>query len=155
MIWLQNVLEHVLEPVDLLISLQSLINTNGVVVLTVPNDFSDIQIEALDKKYIDEPFWVTSPDHLNYFNHDSLITTVNSTGWECLDIICDFPIDWYLFHPGSNYINNNMFGKDAHKARVDIENLIHTKPIDDVNRFWSAAAKLGIGRDITAFLRVR
>jgi len=44
-------------------------------------------------------------------------------------------------------------GKASHKARVQIENLIHEQPIEDVLRFWSAIAKLGIGRDITAFLR--
>jgi len=62
----------------------------------------------------------------------------------------DFPIDWFLFHSGSNYVRNRSLGKAAHYARVQIENLINNEPVEDVVRFWSAAAKIGIGRDITA-----
>jgi len=50
-------------------------------------------------------------------------------------------------------VRDRSAGKAAHKARVQIENLIHAQPIDDVIAFWASAAKLGLGRDITAFLR--
>ena len=65
----------------------------------------------------------------------------------------DFPVDWYLFHPGSNYIRDQSAGKAAHKARVQIENLISEQPIENVIQFWSSAAKLGLGRDLTVFMK--
>lgn len=152
-VWLQNVLEHVVDPLDLLRSLRTLVSSGGLAVVTVPNDCSITQHGALAHQHIDNAFWVAPPDHLAYFDHDSLMSTANETGWECVEMLGDFPVDWFLFHPGSNYVRDNSAGKAAHKARVQIENLINERPIEDVLRFWSATAKLGIGRDITAFLR--
>lgn len=152
-VWLQNVLEHVIDPLDLLKSLRTLISPSGLAVVTVPNDCSITQRGALAHQHIDNAFWVTPPDHLTYFDHDSLTNAVNETGWDCIEVLSDFPVDWFLFHPGSNFVSDKSAGKATHKARVQIENYIHEQPIEDVLRFWSAAAKLGIGRNITAFLR--
>ncbi|NOR86738.1 MAG: methyltransferase domain-containing protein [Bacteroidales bacterium] len=153
LIWLQNVLEHVIEPLDLLSSLRSLVSPGGMAVITVPNDYSITQQAALDNNYIDEEFWVAIPDHLSYFDYDSLVNSTRETGWECMEIVGDFPIDWFLFHPESNYIRDKSVGKKAHFARIEIENHIHKQPIKDVIKFWSAAAKIGVGRDLTIFLR--
>ena len=148
-------LEHVIDPLDLLKQLRSLVAPGGLAVITVPNDCSITQRAALAQGHIDSAFWVAPPDHLTYFDHASLTNVANETGWECVEMIGDFPVDWFLFHPGSNYVRDKSVGKAAHKARVQIENLIHGQPIEDVLRFWSATAKLGIGRDVTAFLRPR
>lgn len=152
-VWLQNVLEHVIDPLDLLESLRALVSPGGLAVVTVPNDCSITQRGALSHQHIDNAFWVAPPDHLTYFDCDSLANIANATSWECVEMLGDFPVDWFLFHPGSNYVRDKSAGKAAHKARVQIENLIHARPIEDVIRFWSAAAKLGFGRDLTAFLR--
>jgi 2-polyprenyl-3-methyl-5-hydroxy-6-metoxy-1,4-benzoquinol methylase len=152
-VWLQNVLEHVLDPLDLLQSLRTLVSPGGVAVVTVPNDCSTTQRAALALEHIDSAFWVAPPDHLTYFDRDSLARAAAETGWECVEMLADFPVDWFLFHPASNYVRDKTVGKSAHMARVQIENLIHEQPVEDVIRFWSAAAKLGLGRDITAFLR--
>lgn len=151
-VWLQNVLEHVLDPVALLASLKALLSPDGVAVITVPNDFSAVQQEALSQGLIDQAFWVALPDHLSYFDHVSLPAVAEGTGWECAELLGDFPIDWFLFHGGSNYVRDRSLGKAAHRARVQLENLIHRQPTDAVVAFWAAAARLGIGRDITCFL---
>lgn len=152
-VWLQNVLEHVIDPLDLLKTLRNLVSPGGVAVVTVPNDCSITQRAALASQHIDSAFWVAPPDHLTYFDRDSLARTAAGTGWKCVEMLADFPVDWFLFHPASNYVRDNTVGKAAHMARVQIENLIHEQPIDDVIQFWSSAAKIGLGRDITAFLR--
>jgi 2-polyprenyl-3-methyl-5-hydroxy-6-metoxy-1,4-benzoquinol methylase len=152
-IWLQNVLEHVLDPLALLASLRTLVADNGLAVITVPNDCSSVQTTALANGHIDEPFWVYPPDHLSYFDVKSLTATATHTGWGCIDILGDFPVDWFLYHAGSNYIRDKKQGKSAHIARVQLENLIHTHPIEDVIQFWSAAAKIGVSRCITAILK--
>ena len=152
-LWLQNVLEHVLDPVAMLISLKSLLAPEGVAVITVPNDYSAVQREALSLGYIDREFWVALPDHLSYFDHQSLPAVAKGTGWECVELLGDFPIDWFLFHEGSNYVRDKTLGKAAHRARIQLENLIHRQPMDAALEFWSAAGRLGIGRDITCFLK--
>ncbi|WP_020395562.1 class I SAM-dependent methyltransferase [Thiolinea disciformis] len=152
-VWLQNVLEHVLEPIKLLQSLKSLLEIDGIAVITVPNDFSIIQQKALELGYIDKEFWVALPDHLSYFNHISLPATTTAAGWKCLEMLADFPIDWFLFNQNSNYIKNKELGKLSHQARVQIENLIHVQGAEISNEFYSAMAKLGIGRNLTIFLQ--
>lgn len=153
-IWLQNVLEHVLEPITLLQTLKPLLQKNGVAVITVPNDFSIVQRQALAHGHIDEEFWIALPDHLSYFDHVSLPQTAMETGWICLDMLADFPIDLFIFNQNSNYIKNKNVGKSAHYARVEIENMIHSQGVDLANEFYSTMAKLGIGRDLTIFLRL-
>lgn len=152
-VWLQNVLEHVLDPLDLLKSLRKLVSSGGLAVVTVPNDCSATQRAAIAHRHIDSAFWVAPPDHLTYFDYESLVRTAGETGWECVELTGDFPIDWFLFNPESNYVRDRSLGKGANKARMQIESLIHEQHVENVIRFWSAAAKLGIGRNITAFLR--
>ena len=152
-VWLQNVLEHVIDPINLLKLLRTLVAPDGILVVTVPNDFSIIQQAAMELSHIDRQCWIAPPDHLNYFDYKSLLNTSSETGWECLEILGDFPVDWFLFHPGSNYIRDKAQGKAVQRARVQLENVIHSQPIENVLHYWSIAAKLGIGRSITAFLR--
>lgn len=152
-VWLQNVLEHVIDPIDLLQSLRKLVASDGVAVVTVPNDCSIVQRAALHHRHIDSAFWVLPPDHLSYFDSDSLVAIANHTGWDCTELLGDFPVDWLLFHPGSNYVREKSLGKHAHIARVQLENLMHTQSIDASVEFWAAAGRLGIGRNITAYLK--
>jgi hypothetical protein len=41
----------------------------------------------------------------------------------------------------------------AHKSRIQLENLINSQSIENVIDFWRAAANIGIGRDLTIFIR--
>lgn len=151
-VWLQNVLEHVIDPVGLMKSLRALVSDNGVAVITVPNDCSIVQNEALSSGHIDRPFWVHPPDHLSYFDNSSLVNIATNTGWVVTDLLADFPIDWYLYHSGSNYVMDSSAGDGANKARVQLENLFANKPIEDVLDFWRAMARIGSGRNLTIFL---
>ena len=150
-IWLQNVLEHVVDPVALMTRLRSLVAPGGTLVVTVPNDFSPLQLEARNRGLIDRDFWIALPDHLSYFSRESLINIGTFTGWQTLEIHGDFPIDWFLFHPASNYVMDQAAGKPAHSARVVLENLIGKANPEDVSAFFSALARIGMGRDLTAF----
>ncbi|WP_201278954.1 class I SAM-dependent methyltransferase [Leptolyngbya iicbica] len=154
LVWLQNVLEHVIDPVNLLKSLRHLVAPDGLLVVTVPNDFSVVQEKAINEKYISEMFWVRPPEHLAYFNYESLLATVEFTGWICKEILADFPIDWFLLHSKANYVSDLTVGKEAHKVRVEIENLMHSQSPETANIMYSALAKLGLGRSLTAFLQV-
>lgn len=151
-VWLQNVLEHVLDPVDLMKTLRNLVSPEGVAVITVPNDCSTIQKEAIERGHIDRPFWVMPPDHLSYFDNRSLSNIACETGWRVVDLLGDFPIDWYLYHLGSNYVMDSSVGKNAHLARVQLEVLFAEKPVKDVLELWRAVAKIGSGRNLTIFI---
>lgn len=154
-IWLQNVLEHVIDPVQLLNSLRSIVAPEGLLVATVPNDFSELQLNALDQGHIETSFWIAVPDHLSYFSQDSLKTIGAATGWSCERVLADFPIDWFLYHAGSNYVRDRSVGKAAHRARVELENLIARNSDEAAVNLFAAMAEVGMGRDLTAFYRPR
>lgn len=149
---LNNVLEHLPDPPAMMRSLLKLIGRGGIAVITVPNDFSALQKRLIDTGQVDQPYWVALPDHLAYFDRETLLALATATGWRCHDVLAEFPIDWFLFHPGSNYVRDRTAGGGAHRARIAIDNLIGEQPIERVNAFYSAMAAVGLGRDITAFL---
>jgi len=153
LVWLGNVLEHVLDPIALLGALRCLVVPGGILVATVPNDGSAYQEALLEAGAIDRRFWVAIPDHMSYFTADTLRATAQATGWDTLDILGDFPIDLFLAHPGSNYIAESTRGRDAHAARLRLEALIGSVGTEAANRFYSALAEVGLGRNLTAFLR--
>jgi 2-polyprenyl-3-methyl-5-hydroxy-6-metoxy-1,4-benzoquinol methylase len=154
-VWVGNVLEHVLDPIDLLIKLKALLQPDGVLVITVPNDFSSFQEALEQKKLVDRKYWIAYPDHISYFNYNSLRNVADYTGYHCEEIISDFPIELFLLHPGSNYIQSPELGKEAHLARIAFENHLSSKPIGLVNSFYKSLSKLDLGRDLTIFLKIK
>lgn len=152
-VWLQNVLEHVVDPVRLLESLQHIVESpGGILVLTVPNDGSRFQQLLMEEELTTEPFWIAVPDHISYFDRDSLQRTAIETGWKCKDVLADFPIDWYLLHPGSNYVHNRENGPAAHQARMKMEKLIHSDSPDMGISLYRELSATGLGRNLTAVL---
>jgi SAM-dependent methyltransferase len=150
---LLNVLEHVLEPIELLRRLLGIVRPGGVMLVTVPNDFSELQVAARSSGRATSDYWVAPPDHLQYFDRDSLRRTCESAGWIFEDVLADFPIDWFLFHPGSNYAMDRAAGKPAHHARIGIETLIYRHDTDSVAAFQRGLAAVGMGRDLTGIFR--
>ncbi len=151
LIWLDNVLEHVINPLELLSNLKIILNARGVMVVDVPNDFSIIQQYLLNKKYIDKEFWVCAPDHLSYFNKEGLEALAKEAGWQLKKTISDYPIDLDLLSVNSNYVNNKALGKVSHTKRIEFENLIHSISVEKTNQFYESLADLGLGRNIVSF----
>ncbi|GAB2872923.1 class I SAM-dependent methyltransferase [Hymenobacter ruber] len=153
-LWLDNVLEHVLEPADLLRQCRQLIKPNGVLVVDVPNDFSALQQHLLDTGQIDRPFWVVLPDHLSYFTQSGLRNLAAATNWRVAKIIGDQPIDLNLLNPATNYVMDRAAGKGAHQSRLVQDNfLLRTAPLPAVAAYYEALAGVGLGRSIVAFLQ--
>ena len=115
-LWLDNVLEHVLEPAALLRLCRQLVRPDGVLMVDVPNDFSALQQHLLATGQIDRPFWVVLPDHLSYFNQPGLRNLAKATGWHVAKVIGDQPIDLNLLNPVTNYVMDRTAGKGAHQT---------------------------------------
>ena len=150
-----NVLEHVVNPDLFIQQIRQLLEPNGVVAITVPNDYSDIQLLARKEGYIDNDFWFVPPDHLNYFNAESLLNYMSNKRFEILDAFSDFPIDLFLLHSGSNYIADKSKGFEANKARMQHDVLLAGKyGLDKYLEYYRAMFKVGLGRDVTIIARM-
>ncbi|MDM5246499.1 class I SAM-dependent methyltransferase [Lysinibacillus sp. G4S2] len=150
-ITMNNVLEHVLDPGKLLEKLRKIMNKNSLLIIEVPNDFSELQQYLLKTNKIDTEFWIAIPDHLSYFNKDGLVNLCNSFGFEKYQLYSDYPIDLNLLLESSNYIKNAAIGKDIHKQRVEIENYLHSKSPEKLLEIYKIFAEMGIGRQIVGY----
>ena len=153
-LWLDNVLEHVPDPAELLRRCRALTQPGGTLVVEVPNDFSALQNHLLEAGHIDRPFWVVLPDHLSYFNQPGLRNLAQATGWRISKTIADQPIDLNLLNPSTNYVLNRTNGPAAHRARMEQDNLLlRTVPLAAVAAYYEGMAGVGLGRNIVAFLQ--
>lgn len=152
-VWLDNVLEHTPEPLELLGRCRDLLRSNGVLVVEVPNDFSKLQSAALRRIGREEPFWVFHPDHLSYFNREGLAALAAKAGLTCRDVLGDYPIDLHLLCPSTDYVADGAKGKECHAARIEFENLLHEISPEKTNTLYRALAALGLGRQIIAFFQ--
>ncbi len=147
-IWLDNVLEHVLNPLHLLQLCKRLIYDTGLLIIEVPNDFSELQQKLYEHKMINCRYWIAVPDHISYFNKEGLINICNEAGWFHQTILSDFPIDFNLSNPHSNYVENKTTGRGAHQQRVFLDNLFHGISIEGTNKLYQALADMGLGRQV-------
>ena len=152
---LQNVVEHVRDPEGLLERVCAFVGRNGLAVVTVPNDYSRMQERATELGLTDTEYWFVPPQHLHYFNVDSLRAFAGSLSFDVVDTYGDFPIEMFLFHPGSNYVLRREQGKAAHQARLTLDLLLAERGLGPYHRFCQAMSGCGIGRNVTVILRSR
>jgi len=135
--------------------LPRLIAPGGVCAITVPNDFSPLQLMARAEGHIDRDFWLAPPQHLNYFEAASLTALLNRLGFEIRLGYASFPIDWFLFHPGSNYVADPAAGKAAHRARMAIDQMLAEEGMGPYLALGEALFGCGAGRSLTVIAAPR
>lgn len=148
-----NVLEHVIDPAALLKSAGTVMAKEGLLAITVPNDFSNLQKKLRELGHLDRDFWFCPPQHLHYFNTENLPLFAAAHGFTLVDMYSGFPIDLFLMHPGSNYIADPEKGPAAHRARVEIDLLLAQSGDGSYLNLCRAMARCGLGRDFTVILK--
>ena len=149
-ILMQNVLEHLKDPVHSLRMLSSRLKPGGVLVVAVPNDFNEFQLCATEVLGLPQ-WWVAPPAHLCYFDRSSLSSVLNSTGLEVARTECSFPIEMFLLF-GEDYVSNPELGRDAHVKRMKFElALAKTGRTNVLRELYYHLAQTGVGRILTAY----
>jgi 2-polyprenyl-3-methyl-5-hydroxy-6-metoxy-1,4-benzoquinol methylase len=149
---LQNVLEHVIDPRGLLGKMRALLAPEGKLLVTLPNDYSGVQQTALKTKLVDHEYWFVPPQHLHYFDIAAASALSRACGYDVKDVFADFPIEVFLFHPGSNYVRAREVGPAAHKARMALSLICAQAGLDSYLDLSRAYARCGIGRAFTLVL---
>jgi 2-polyprenyl-3-methyl-5-hydroxy-6-metoxy-1,4-benzoquinol methylase len=143
-ITLVNVLEHVPDPIAVLTALRGLLAPGGALSFRVPNDFTAIQAAAEGSGVQRQGWWVTAPDHINYFRAESARAACAAAGLTVVDVTADFPMEFFLLM-GVNYVDDPACGKQAHGMRRRFE---MTMPKDMRQSLYRALADVGMGRNI-------
>lgn len=150
-----NVLEHVTDPVDLLDSLKRLLAKDGMLVIVVPNDFSNLHNYLLKKKFIDRPFWLAFPEHLSYFNKMSMEKLLSDRGFKLEAVVADNAIDLNLMNSDANYIKDHNKGKEAHRFRVRMDNFLASINEDRLLDLYTILGSMGLGRDLNYYCSLK
>lgn len=144
-----HVLEHVPDPVEFLNMVRKLLTGVGVVVIQVPNDFSELQLSA-QQHLQKEPWWIAIPDHINYFDFQSLHALLDGLGFEVIYSQGDFPMELFLLM-GNDYVAHPEVGKGCHQKRIQFEMAI---PGQARRRMYQALAEARVGRSCLVFGRL-
>jgi 2-polyprenyl-3-methyl-5-hydroxy-6-metoxy-1,4-benzoquinol methylase len=150
---LNNVLEHVIDPIEMLDLLRRIIAPGGVFLFTVPNDDSQLQGLLKQKGAIEGDYWFGPPGHLHYFNIETARRLATNCRWEEVDCYAGFPIELFLLHPGSNYIRERAAGRAAHLSRIAADLLMAQSGMVAFHRYSQALAGVGMGRVFSMILR--
>ena len=146
---LGNVIEHVLNPVNLLENVRKILKKGGIAVIVAPNDFSLLYEYLLENNAIDEPFWLCYPDHISYFNKESLENLLQEKRFTVKAVVADNLVDMNLLNKNSNYIDDSQKGKNTHYFRVNGDNFLASISEDKFLDLYEILGSMGIGRDLT------
>ena len=129
-----------------------ILKESGLLAVSVPNDFSMVQMDLLKKgKLKNKEYWISPPDHLSYFNKETLIRFFEEFNFNLIDLISDYPIDLNLYCDLTNYVDKKSIGGKVHKKRIEIENLFSSISDEKTNNLYRCFADLGIDVIILQF----
>lgn len=149
---LTNVLEHVPEPIEILVQAREILVPGGVICVTVPNDFSPFQMTAAATAGTGE-WWLAPPHHLNYFDFATLSGLLKRLKFEIAEMTTSFPMEAFLLM-GDNYTVDPMLGRACHNKRKKFDLSLESAGLGETRKaFYRALAQTGIGREAVVIAR--
>lgn len=142
---LNNVLEHVPDPIEILTLARERLASGGLLCIGVPNDFSPLQIAAAAGGL--DQWWIAAPHHLNYFDFDSLGAVLERLGFTVSARMTSFPMEAFLLM-GEQYVGDAAVGRACHEKRKRFDLALEQAGLGETRRaFYRALADAGIGRE--------
>jgi len=147
---IQFVLEHIVDPTDLLRQVHKAMAPGGVIRICVPNDFSVGQL-AYQEYYREKYRWVVRPDHINYFSFSSLSGLLRKTGFEEVYRTTNFPLEFLLLG-GQNYYTDEEARRRVNPFVTQFqEAFAKTGRWEQLTRLYESLAQLEMGRSVFMF----
>ncbi len=160
-----QVLEHLLEPSNFFRFAKKALHSEGILCVEVPFEFNEFQ-NILTGHLKKEPWFISYPDHINYFTVESFKSLAKKNGFEILELYSDFPMEFFVLQ-GEDYIGvessqdgettkyNDEVGQWCHQKRMQFEmNLLNSNKGHLLKELYRGFLKLGIGRSLIAFLKL-
>lgn len=150
---MNNVLEHIPDPISLVGLARDLLVPGGIACINVPNDFSPFQLAASAAQNTRE-WWLALPHHLNYFDFSSLCGLVERLGFQVIERTTSFPMETFVMM-GDNYIDDPALGRSCQNKRKKFDLALEAAGLKTVRRaFYRALAESGIGREAVVIARL-
>ena len=151
-IHMYEVLEHITDPLKIIKLCSKLIGQGGLLCVTVPNDYNLLQ-KVLQNSLNYNPWWVSPPEHINYFDCITLPKLLRRAGFEILHETTTFPMELFLLM-GENYVGNKAVGSICHNRRKQFELTLHAGGLVSLKRaLYKSFSEQGIGREVIVIAR--
>jgi 2-polyprenyl-3-methyl-5-hydroxy-6-metoxy-1,4-benzoquinol methylase len=150
-IHLNQVLEHIANPEELLDDIHGLAAKDSLLCISVPNEFSPFQ-NILYEHLNFKAWWLAPPHHLNYFSVDSLRNFIETNGYKVILEESTFPMELFLLM-GDNYIEQPELGRELHDKRKQFDISLSKYNNEFKRALYQSLAKLNIGRTIIMYAR--
>ena len=147
-----QVLEHVPDPAEILRIAGALLAPDGLLFVSVPNDYSPLQRHA--REHLGHPpWWVVPPHHLNYFDRASLGGLLARVGFEVVHETTTFPMEVFLLM-GERYVGDDALGRRVHGMRKALEDAVAGSPLEGaLQTLYEALFRHDIGRECVVVAR--
>lgn len=115
-----GVMEHYCDPLLFLDEIKKLLVRNkSLLLISVPNDFNPLQRQAMERCG-HEAYFLSYPDHINYFDFESLTRVLKAKKFKIHELYSDFPMELFLLF-GQDYTKDPKVGKACHQQRLCFE----------------------------------
>lgn len=157
-IHISEVLEHLRNPLEMLREAYERLLVGGCICVVVPNEkfkhehysvFTDSGIEACFGVKLKYPHVFQPPQHINYFNFDSIESLMKQAGFEIYERSAMYPMELFLMQ-GLDYVSNPGLGRVCHQMRKNFD-LAMTSA--ERWAFYKGLAKNDIGREAVIYGR--
>ena len=144
-------LEHMVDPKATLDKCWGLLDDGGILVIEVPNDFSELQ--KITSEYTEEKgWWISVPDHLNYFSKQSLGDLAIRSGFGIAWTTGTWDMNLFALM-GLNYIDAPDVGLHAHHLRMKMEQRLLEQAPELKQSLYRAMSQVGVTRELVLFAR--
>ena len=145
---LNFILEHLPDPKAILkLVFDKILLTGGMVCVEVPNEFNPLQ-KAATKSLGLKPWWIKYPDHINYFDFNSMERLLRSVGFKIIARETSFPMEFFLLM-GDSYVGTSKLGKICHNRRLELEKNLAKSNMNDFKRdLYRLLPEINIGRSV-------
>lgn len=144
-IYMKTVIEHVPHPEELLRAAKKALVPGGLLCIISPNDYNPLQ-NILRENLNFDPWWVSPPQHLNYFDFKSISETLIKQGLKIVDSFGNFPMEFFLLS-GINYIGDAKVGRGCQLRRKTFESNMYANNPQLLNDIYRSFGAKGIGRE--------
>jgi len=142
-------LEHITDPKGMLQTWANMLARDGILCLTVPNDYNPLQLAL---KRLGYPSYWVNKEHINYFRPSSLKLLVESVGFKVERIEMSFPMEFFLLM-GTDYTKDKAQGRACHLMRKNLDFNIEEAGFHAPEAFRTLMSALNWGREVTVYAR--
>jgi 2-polyprenyl-3-methyl-5-hydroxy-6-metoxy-1,4-benzoquinol methylase len=112
------VMEHLIDPEGFLERARSALRDGGVLLIAVPNDFSQAQYRA--NPVAARPNWWIDRTHINYWTPSTLANLLGRFGFRIVDQTTMYPMERFIYADEKDYTADPILGAKLHaEVRAD------------------------------------